>query len=104
VIDFATHQNLGDSNVQVMPRCISTVLFELQSSVPGGVRQLPGRRYTKWVLMVKYARNFGDGNPIVNALGQLRSDEGEGSSEIKLKPFPFSTHYAASGTTSPDGS
>jgi len=40
----------------------------------------------------------------VDAIGRLCADEDEISSEIKLKPFPFTAHYTASGTTSPDGS
>ena len=40
----------------------------------------------------------------LDASGRLQMDEGEESSKVELKAFPFAAHYTASRTTSPDRS
>lgn len=58
----------------------------------------------KHLLTIEFAGNSSKDKIIWMPLGALPSDENQTSSKIKLKAFPFSAHYAASRTTSSDGS
>jgi hypothetical protein len=58
----------------------------------------------KHLLTIELARNSKQRQNNLDALRALPNGENQTSSKIKLKAFPFSAHYAASRTTSSDGS
>ena len=58
----------------------------------------------KHLLTIEFAGGSSKNKNNLDAARALPSDENQTSSKIKLKVFPFSAHYAASRTTSSDGS